>query len=400
MPQMHFTARWVEAVKPPAEGQVDYFDTSPPGVGLRVAPSGRKTWFVMYRVHGRLRRLTLGTHPALTLADARSKALAVKHAVAQGEDPATEKQQARRAPLFEDIAEQYLEKYAKVHKKSWRADARLLHKEILPAWGKRQAVDIARRDVIALLDGLVERGAPIQSNRVLALVRKVFNWAISRDILEYSPCIQVKAPGKEHQRDRVLKDDEIRAVWDAFGQLDPVVNAYFKVRLLTAQRGGEVRLMRWEDIELDRGWWTIPAQQTKNGLAHRVPLSALAQDILQTLHRTSVPGPWVFPSPRLAQQPIGNVTTPALRLVSLSGVTFVSHDLRRTAASHMTSMGIPRLVVGKILNHVEPGVTKVYDRHSYDAEKRQALDAWGRKVMALIAGERGKVIPLRREVRE
>jgi Arm DNA-binding domain len=152
MPQHHFTARWVEAVKPPAAGQVDYFDTNPQGVGLRIAPSGRKAWFVMYRIHGRLRRLTLGTHPTLSLADARSKALEVKHTVAQGKDPASQKQQARHASLFADIAEQYLEKHARVHKKSWRDGGRLLRKEVLPFWGKRQAVDISRRDIIALLD--------------------------------------------------------------------------------------------------------------------------------------------------------------------------------------------------------------------------------------------------------
>jgi integrase len=237
----------------------------------------------MYRIHGRLRRLTLGTHPALSLADARSKALETKHAVAQGEDPATQKQQARHAPLFADITEQYLEKHARVHKKSWRDDARLLCKEVLPSWGKRQAIDITRRDIIFLLDGIAERGAPIQANRVLALVRKVFNWAISRDLLEHNPCIQVEPPGKEHQRDRVLSGDEIRAVWDAFCQLDSVLEAYFKLRLLTAQRRGEVRTMRWVDVDLETGWWTIPAFITKNGLAHRVPLSHPVLDILQTL---------------------------------------------------------------------------------------------------------------------
>ena len=395
MPQHHFTARWVDAVKSPDE-RVDYFDTQPPGVGLRIAEGGRKTWFVMYRTHGRLRRLTLGTYPALSLADARSRALAVKHAVAQGEDPATAKQQARHAPIFADIAEEYLAKHARVHKKSWRDDMRLLHKEVVPLWGKRQAVDIARRDVIALLDGIVERGSPIQANRVLALVRKVFNWSISRDLLEHNPCLQVKPPGKEHQRERVLSEDEIRVVWDAFGQLDPVMEAYFKVRMLTAQRGGEVKTVRWEDVDLQTGWWTIPAGRAKNGLSHRVPLSLPALDILQQLQAKVAPGPWVFPSGRRAGQPVTNVRKPAMRVVALTGIDFTPHDLRRTAASVMTGMGISRLVVGKILNHAEPGVTKVYDRHSYDAEKRQALDTWGRKVMALVTGETRKVLPMQR----
>ena len=161
-------------------------------------------------------------------------------------------------------------------------------------------------------------------------------------------------------------------------------------------RGGEVRAMRWAYIDLETRWWTIPAEIAKNGLAHRVPLSPAAYDLLQQLE-AAASSPWVFPSPRRAQQPFQNVQKPAGQLMAMSGVVFVPHDLRRTAASHMTSMGIPRLVVAKILNHIEPGVTRVYDRHSYDAEKRQALEAWGRKVLALVTGETGKVISLQRK---
>jgi integrase len=224
----------------------------------------------------------------------------------------------------------------------------------------------------------------------------MFNWAISRDVLEYNPCAQVKAPGKEQQRDRVLDDEEIRLVWNACRHLTPVMDAYFKMLLLTAQRVSELRLMHWNDTDLETGWWTIPANIAKNGLAHRVPLSASAQDILQSLQAATGSTSWVFPSPRRQGNPFINIRKSALRLQAHSKVGFIPHDLRRTAASYMTSLGIPRLTVSKVLNHAESGVTKVYDRHSYDAEKRQALDIWGRKVMALVLGEAGKVIPIRR----
>src|SRR5262249_39571888 len=161
--------------------------------------------------------------------------------------------------------------------------------------------------------------------------------AIGRDLLEHSPCIQVAAPGKEHQRERVLSEDEIRVVWEAFSKLSPTMEAYFKLRLLTAQRGGEVQTMQWGDIDMDSGWWTIPATITKNGLSHRVPLSAPALDILHKLQTMTEPGPWVFPSTRRAGQPIHNIRKPATRLKALTGIDFVPHDLRRTAASYMTS---------------------------------------------------------------
>lgn len=287
--------------------------------------------------------------------------------------------------------------HAKIHKRSWRDDARLLSREVLPDLGPRKGYDVSRRDVIALLDHNVERGAPTQAKRVLALIRKLYNWAISRDLLEHNPCLQVKLPGKEHQRDRVLNDDEIRLVWHATERLDPLIAAQLKLRLLTAQRGGEVRTMRWEDVDVASGWWTIPSQIAKNGVAHRVPLSPSAQDILQTLQTTAGAEPWVFPSHRRPGQPIIDVRKAIHQVCMLSGVKFTSHDLRRTAASHMTSLGVARLVVGKILNHAEPGVTKVYDRHSYDAEKRQALNAWGERVMELVMARDHKVLHLHRK---
>ena len=158
-----------------------------------------------------------------------------------------------------------------------------------------------------------------------------------------------------------------------------------KVTFLTAQRSGEVRTMQWDDVDLAAAWWTIPGTQAKNGLAHRVPLSAPVLALLHQRRPEDSATPWVFPSPKLQQRPITNVPETARLVADKAGVCYVTHDLRRTAASHMTSMGISRLVVAKILDHAEPGVTKVYDRHSYDAEKRQALDAWGKKVLALVA---------------
>ena len=373
MAHAHFTARWVAAVPAPPRGQVDYFDQTPPSLGLRVAPSGRKTWFVMYRAHGRLRRYTLGTYPAVSLAEARQRATDARHSVAHGGDPATQRQAARHAPTVAELATQYLTLYAQTHKKSWREDARHLTVDVLPAWGQRHAADVRRRDVVLLLDQIVARGAPIAANRVLALVRKVFNWAISRDLLEHNPCLQVHAPGKEHPRERVLAPEELVAVWTAFTALPPVWEIYMKVTLLTAQRSGEVRTMRWADVDLTAAWWTIPGTQAKNGLA-----------LLHQRRREDSATPWVFNSTKLQQRPITNVSVTARLVADKARVCYVTHDLRRTAASHMTSMGISRLVVAKILNHAEPGVTKVYDRHSYDAEKRQALAAWAQHLEAIV----------------
>jgi integrase len=363
---------------------MDYFDTKPPGLGLRVTSRGYKSWFVMYRANGRLRRYTLGAYPALSLADARQRALDVRHSVAHGGDPAASRQAERLSPTVAELTRQYIDLSAKVHDKSWREQERLLTKDVLPVWGQRKASQITRREVIALLDGIMARGAPIVANRTLAWMRRMYNWGISRDLLEHNPCLQVPAPGKEQTRERVLSGEEIRAIWTACASLDVVSGAYMQVVMLTAQRCGEVRTMRWEDIDLETGWWVIPGSAVKNGLAHRVPLSPPVRALLQQMQDHAGQNPWVFRSPRLQQRPIANMQRAAQLLRSHAGVRFTLHDLRRTAASHMGSLGIPRLTIGKVLNHAESGVTRIYDRHTYDREKRQALEAWETKVLALV----------------
>jgi integrase len=149
-------------------------------------------------------------------------------------------------------------------------DFLILEKDLLPRFGMRRAIDVTRRDIIALLDDIVARGAPIQANRTLEIVRKLFNWAVGRDLIEANPCHRVPKPSSENRSDRVLSEEEIRAVWGALDAETPLTAAIFKLRLLTAQRGAEVLTMRWDRIVNE--WWTIPAESAKNGLTHRVPL--------------------------------------------------------------------------------------------------------------------------------
>ena len=155
--------------------------------------------------------------------------------------------------------------------------------------------------------------------------------------------------------------------------------------------------MAWSDVDEGEGWWTIPAERAKNGLSHRVPLSNLASAVLEDVKQHGNGSPWVFPSQRQGRH-LGQMVQASYRIRHRSGVNFVPHDLRRTAASCMTGMGVSRLTVSKILNHVERGVTAVYDRHSYDSEKRRALEAWARRLEEIVARkkpDKSKVVRLR-----
>ena len=398
MPKLKFTARGIAAIKPPKAGQVDYWDASIPGFVLRITYAGRKTWCVVYRHESRKRRLTLGTYPSLSLADARERAKDALQQSAHGNDPAADKQAKRKAETLGELAAEYIEKHAKKNKRSWRTDELAFKRDILPRWQHRKAASITRKEVVRLLDDIVERGAPIQANRVLEILRKAYNWAISRDIVIYNPCIGIERPVKERARDRVLTDDEIKAVWAALADEDPVVAAAYKLRLLTAQRGQEVETMRIEDIDRESGWWTIPAERSKNERSHRVPLSAQTVKVLdELLAGDDRREGWVFYT-ALRDGPMTMLWRTKRNIAERAGVSFVPHDLRRSAASKMTGMGIPRLTVSKLLNHAEAGITKVYDRHSYDPEKRQALEAWGARLMEIVTGKIAdeNVVSLRR----
>ena len=410
---MKFTEKGLFNLKP-RTARYEVWETNDHGkgsLGVRVFPSGQRSWVFMYKFQGKARRMTLGQYPAMSVAEAHKRHAEAVQALEDGRDPGAAhveaRQDARAALTVSQLAEEYLEKWAKARKRSWREDEQMLQREILPAFGHLKAKDLRRRDVLRLLDGIVARGAPIRANRTLALLRKMFNFAISRDIVEHSPCTAVKAPAPEHRKDRLLSEAEIRTFWQALEAsrgaegsqvaISDRMRLSLKLQLVTAQRIGEVISLRWDEINGD--WWTIPADKAKNKLAHRVPLSPLALEILEQARALADGGAYVFPSPR-GDRPMGvAAASQAIRdnLTAFGIAPFTPHDLRRTAASHMTGIGISRLTVSKILNHAEQGITAVYDRHSYDAEKRQALDTWARKLRALIQGSSGAdVVPLTR----
>jgi integrase len=397
MPAIKLTARSVERLPQPTTGQIDYWDDSLPGFGLRVSAGGRRAWVLLYRHGAQKRRLTLGPYPDLSLASARDRAKDHLREVAHGRDPAGEKAAGRKADTFRELAEDYLERYAKKRKRSWRKDEMALERDLLPRFGSRKARAVTRRDVNGLLDSIMDRGAPIQANRTFEILRRIYNWGISREIVETNPCHMIPPPGEEKAREKVLSEGELRAFWAALAPEHVRIAAMFKLRLLTAQRGGEVSTMRRADLDLQSAWWTIPGEFSKNGLAHRVALSPWALEIVGEALAAAGDDPWVFPSPT-SDGPVRSIWKAVKRIRDRCQVDFRPHDLRRTAASLMTGMGVNRLTVGKILNHVEADVTATYDRHSYDLEKRQALEAWSARVRQIVTGqipEVCKVVPFR-----
>jgi len=189
----------------------------------------------------------------MSLADARAKAKELLGAVMQGQDPAAEKHAARNAPSFSNLVQEYLERHAKPKKRSWKKDDYMLRKYVPEAWSHMKVAEITRRDIRAHLEALADR-VPAQANRTLALLRTVFNFAVSRDMIPASPCARIERPARDHARDRVLTPDEIRRVWATLAEESAQTAALFKLYFLTAQRGGELRTMAWADLDLASGW--------------------------------------------------------------------------------------------------------------------------------------------------
>jgi integrase len=358
-------------------------DSEVPRLEFRVRDGGAASWSIRYRFRGKFKRFTIGQYPEMVLAEARKRATAALLALNDGIDPTVAKQERIKADTVAELAQTYIEKHAKAKKRSWKVDEWMLNRDVLPLWKDRLARDITRRDVRELVEAIAERGTPILANRVTALLSKLFKFACSRDMIDASPVVGVERPGTEQQRDRVLTDDELRQFWTATETLDAQMRAFWRLRLLTAQRGIEVNTMRWADVDLDGGWWTIPATTAKNKLSHRVPLSQPVIDLLKQLPRDTE---FALDGARGKRQQREAAATFNIK-------DFKGHDLRRTAATKMASAGIARLVVGKVLNHVEPGVTKVYDRHGYDAEKRVALDTWARTLTGILEAKPADVLP-------
>jgi integrase len=397
------TIRSVEAMKPrPVRQEIP--DSFLPGLYLIQQPSGAKGWAVRYRHKGVPRKLTLGSYPALGLKDARELGAKALRAVAEGRDPGREKILARaaKADSVDRIVEDFLERHVRRSNRPRTAQEteRLLRQHVLPRWRGRMVHEITRRDVLDILDRVVDGGAPIAANRVFAAIRKFFNWCAARDIIAASPCAGVKPPTAERARDRVLSDEELRLVWRAADKLGGTFSPLVKMLALTGQRRDEVARMRWEELDLDARLWTLPPARTKNNQPHEVPLSKAALVVLQNVPRIAS-SPFVLTT-NGGGSPASGYSKNKRRLDALLPADMPPwrlHDLRRSCASGLARLGINLPVIEKVLNHSSgsfAGIVGVYQKHSFADEKRAALEAWGSFVTAVVEGKpASKVVRLR-----
>lgn len=384
MPVKALTNKTLEALKPIAK-RYEVHDLLCPGMSVRVSAQGQKVFFVKFRYGLNQKRMKLGVYPRITLATAREKAMDILRQVDEGIDPT----KRRRTPNMkvEAVCGEFIRLHAQARNKSWREAERILEREFVGTFGQRDIREIKRFDVLEIMDAAVARGSTYQANRILSNIRKLFNWCVERGIVEISPINGLKAPTKEESRDRVLEDHEIVRLLRACRNDVYPFRQFVPILLATAQRRGELAEMRWSEVDLDAKQWVIPADRSKNGKPHVVPLSPYALDFLNEVPRF-LDCDYVFTTTR--NSPVSGFSKMLRRLSDGSQTSnWRLHDLRRTAASGMARAGVAPHVVEKVLNHISgtiSGVAAVYNRHGYDREKREALETWG-EYLAQLSGQ-------------
>ena len=372
------TDKLLKGLESPATGQIDVWDKITPGFGIRVSMGGRKSFMVGTRINGKFRRITLKpAYDALTLAEARKKAQQILADAQAGIGPEQRKRR-EEAGTFGAVAAAFMQDYAKDHRTRDEMQRRI--NVDLADWHDRPIAKIKRADIKELIR-LKARTAPISAIQLVASISKIFNWALKEELIETSPAIQIDRPGKETERERALSVEEIRTVWGAFDSVGYPFGSLLKMLLVTGQRRGEVAGMKWGEITPDG--WRLPGERAKKGKGHLVPLSSLAREILDGIPQLDE---YVFR--HHADAPVRGWNQATNRTRKLCGPMELwrLHDLRRTFATQLRAVGIDRLVVSKLLNHAEGGVTKIYDRYTADPERVAAMERWANRLREIISG--------------
>jgi integrase len=383
------TDKGVAALKPRA-ARYAFPDLEMRGLYIRVQPSGSKSFVaVTLDPHGKQVWATLGPADVLSIADARERAREAIKRIRDGL-PAFEAPPAK-PETFEDVATQWLKRH--VGAKGLRSESevtRLLKAHVFPAWKDRPFLAIRRSDVAALLDEVEDDHGARQADYVLAIVRGVMNWYASRADDFVPPIVKGmrRTNPKERARSRILDDSEITAIWKA-AEMNRTFGALIRLLLVTAQRREKVVSMRWQDVSVD-GTWKIPTEAREKGSAGELLLPPMALDVIRAQpHMGS--NPYV-----LAGRGNGHISGFSKAKRALDGrlpagtPQWQLHDLRRTARSLMSRAGVRPDISERVLGHVQPGVTGIYDRHAYRAEKADALQRLAALIRTIVDPPRGQ----------
>lgn|SRR6266516_4661813 len=395
---MKFTTRSIAALTLPA-GKADHlaFDDDVPGLGIRLREGGSRVWVFQYRVGPKQRRMALGSVAAIPLAKARELAGDLQAKIRLGGDPAAEKTQsrARAAETFAAVLPRFL---AGQRVRLRNASYREVERHLLvqgKSFHPLPITSIDRRAIAIRLGAIAEASGPTAANRARTSLSTFFSWLIREGVLDANPVNDTNVQA-ERSRDRVLSEFELAAIWNNLTGHDYA--DVVRLLMLTGQRPGEIGGLLWSEV-LDEQI-ILPAERTKNKRLHTVPLSDLARAILAKRERTRDLvfgfGQGGFNGWHKAKEAL------EVRIAKQTGrplASWIHHDIRRSVATHMAEIGVAPHIIEAVLNHVsghKAGVAGIYNRSTYDREKRIALDLWAEHLLATVEGREKNVTPLKR----
>lgn len=389
------------------------------GFGLKVTPTGSRTYLYQYRIGGRggkTRRYTIGKHGTLTAENARKEAERLAILVSQGTDPQEAKQDQARKSIdlaFKPYAERFVEDCLKAKWKAWHVDAEaLLRLYAVPILGSKPLHEITRADVRAVLNPVRKKVATCRN--LFTVLRRLFRWAVSEGDLTDSPISGMEPPPAPAARDRVLTDAELALIWNGADALGYPFGPMVRLLVITGQRLEEVAGLEWSEVDQASTMWTIPAKRAKNGELSHVPLASLAVaefaalakrkskadswpkrgHVFTTTGETSVSG--FSKAKKRVDREAGKLAAKIDEPVEIAPWRF--HDLRRTVATGLQRLGVRFEVTEAILNHVggsRSGIAGIYQRHDWADEKRAALNAWSDHVQRVLNGkDETNVVPI------
>jgi integrase len=384
---------------PKHKREATFFDDDLAGFGVRLRTGGAARWVYQYNIGKRTRRITMGSTAALTATRARATASELHARVRLGADPASEKAESRirAGETFEAVLRVYLARQRdRLKPLSYVQKERHLVKHCR-ALHTLQLVKLDRRTVAAKLAKVAAKSGPVESNRVRASLSAFFSWCIAQGFIDSNPVVGTERR-PEKSRDRVLSPAELKAIWTATAG-DDDYSAIVRLLMLTGCRAEEIAGLSWNEVAGDK--IILPGLRTKNSREHVVPLVGPARSILAARPKM-LDCEFVFGRGKdrgfTGWSSCKMLLDDRLKANGAKVAHWTNHDLRRTAATSIAELGTAPYVIEAVLNHVsghKAGVAGIYNRASYENEKRAALTLWADRLLEIVEGKARKVIPLR-----
>lgn len=371
------------------------------GLLIEVMSGGKRVWRLRYRLADKQEKVTLGEYPAYSLAQARRWREECRAMVERGESPMRVKRVAKESKKGADtvaaFAERWLTEVVVRDVKNPRDIRRALQKDILPAIGSKRLGEVTVLDVLAITDQIKDRGSDHMALATRNIIKRLYSYALARDLVGSNPAAAVEARyiATPRARDVVLSPEELgrllRAIYTS--NMRRANKLALHLLILTLVRKSELLEAQWSEVDLTAGEWAIPGERMKKDRPHIVYLSAQAVELFGELEGLASRSPFVLPSRSSLSKPIAKTTlNVAIRTLDPGIRSYVIHDFRRTASTHLHEAGFPSDAIEKALAHEQKGVRGIYNRAEYAEQRRKMLHWWANFVDAQIEKDRKVII--------